>query len=503
MRSILLAIFLSVFCHVSMGQLLKPAMDGLFHNQIIGGAELPIKFRANGPLGKDWIYGQFLDKDSVLRYVAYRSGGKWVPLPIKTNYIGAVNDLAMWGDTMCIGGDMRPMEWEKDSSTVAIQTNLLMYHQDSFWSGSDHVWRVKAMATKGDSLLIAGAHYHKPPQAIIGNNFMTVDGAQTWQYPFSITHPTDTGQYPSFGIHQKTQILDNGDILKLNDEGPVSSAYKGLIRWDGQQWHSYGNYPGSMHHTAATEFEFYNGELYLGGSFGTYGTFYGDTIWFNPNDPPVNSIARWDGTDWQGLGGGIMEGGVRDIIEHDSILYVFIGGGIYSHHKFGDVHIPSFAGWDGEKWCGTPLGIDNLSATPERMGFINDTLYLNFSSKPPYSNATVNGKPVDHVMYFDGDYLNGPNAICSTPTIGQAELKKEGAIMIYPNPAKEVLYVNLPQNTERYNYELYSMDGRRLQQGALNKAQNKIRVKEGVLGPCVLQIIGVQNVYSVKVLFEK
>ncbi len=466
----------------------KPAMNG-FHSRQLGASAygFEVNFVSDGPLGRDWIVGGWYDSDSIRRCVAYRLGGSWHSLPFSGYYANVASDIEMYGDTLYIGGVFQEIVLDKDSVQLP-STFLLKWYDDSLWTSSKvnssgPVYVVDDMSVKGDSLLVWGGSYYNPKDSSFTyTHFMTPDKGSSWMYPYSITHPTDT--LANFGAIEKLKILPNGDILTINNGSNIGSVFRGICRWDGHQWHSYGSGLAGIF-SKTYDFEFFEGNLYMGGTF--------DKMVY-PQDPG-NHIAKWNGSSWENVGGGTV-GFVKDLFAHDTILYCNINGGLSTSHKFGDVAISYLAGWNGHQWCGTPA---SFGSAPVSFGIVNDTLFVAFKNP-----TTVNGDSVSYLSYFDGDYLHGPNAVCSTPGIGLKErVAEDELIQVHPNPAKDVLHINFPQNTERYSYELYSMDGRLLQQGALSSADIQIAVKEGVLGPCVLQIIGAQNVYSVKVLFEK
>jgi len=87
----------------------------------------------------------------------------------------------------------------------------------------------------------------------------------------------------------------------------------------------------------------YNGDLYAGG-------------WFTSADgKPVGRIARWDGSQWRNVGGG-MNHYVYDLVVYDGKL---IAGGVFD--TVGGVAMGHIAAWDGVSWA--PLG-DGINRKP-------------------------------------------------------------------------------------------------------------------------------------------
>ncbi len=420
-----------------MGQSWKPSMKGinLKHGGDLG-VDFHLDFKTDGPMNKDWVYGGYFDEDSLRRCVAYREGGRWVPLPFHGYKSNKAMDIGMFGDTLYIIGSFGNLVLDKDTSVHLPNTGLLKWYNDSLWAApTQRINGPSKMSAKGDSLLIWGASYFNPP-AIVYFQFMTPDGGATWQYPYSIIHPTESTA--NFGARSGLRILDNGDILTINNGSLGSSGYRGLNRWDGQQWHTYGS-PIFSPNTWVNDFEFYNGELYMGGTFSSLDFPAG----------PTDFVGHWDGTKWEDLATGITAP-VVDLFVHDSTLYCQVDRTLNPHY-FGDVEIPYLAGWDGNQWCGTAA---NFEVAPISMGVINDTLYATF-----YIPNTINGDPVSYMNYYDGDYLHGPGSICSTLGISKAEeVISEPVFKIYPNPVENKFRVSVTRG-ELKDLKIYDVSG--------------------------------------------
>ncbi len=427
----------------------KPAMEGLYPLQDeVSPGGFRLKFKSNGPLGRDWIYGNYLDEDSVQRCVGFRKNGRWVSLPFSGYHGNESSNLEMWGDTLYIFGDFQNIVLDNDTNLLQ-NTSILKYYMDSLWSSNWPIVSPRDVSINGDTMLIWGSSFYDPPK-IIYHHFMTIDNGITWTNPYSILHPTDTSVGFGFGAISHLKILDNGDILTLNNSSPSGDIFRGISRWDGNQWHSYG--VGIRGNNRVEDFEFYNGDLIISGSF---------DLQSSPLNPG-NGIARWDGNQWQQLSTGILEGNVVDLFVHDTLLYAHLILGNNAFHQFGDVKIANLAAWDGQKWCGTNLSYP-LGLSPHSVGFANDTLYGVFRY-----NSIVNGDLVTYLNYFDGDYVNGPNAICSSYSGISIEEEKGLGISIYPSPAFEEITISFHHQVEGVtSYQIFNMDGRILQKGKI------------------------------------
>jgi hypothetical protein len=384
--------------------------------------------------GKDWIYGSFYDEDSIKRVAGYREGGKWISLPINFYYGSYARDIEYHGDTLLIGGSFSDIRLDSDSSFFVQGSYLLKWFNDSLWAEPLSIVGAYDIATYGDTLLIWGASFNNPPSPIVFTQFMTEDGGQTWNYPYNIIHPTETTA--NFGAYPRIEIV-NGEIITSNNGSPPGSNYKGVSRWDGNQWHAYGKgLSGAW--SRCFDFDFYKGELIMGGTFSK----------FDSPDNPGDFIARWDGNKWNEMATG-LDNHVIDLFAHDSLLYCHSNGVI-----FGDAYIPHFAAWDGSQWCGTSLGY--FSQEPTSYGFANDTLFASF-----YHETSLNGDTLPPMIYFDGNYAKGASAICSSPGLSTESIGNEDAewmIVAYPNPTQGQLFIKL-ENHEINSYKLFDLHG--------------------------------------------
>ncbi len=440
-----------------------------------------INFKSRGPFGKDWIYGHWLDEDTLIRHVAYRDGGKWKSLPFYTEHYSSYTvDIVQYGDTMYIGGLFGVPYLDKDSVALP-NANILKYWPDgdSIWASDLAMWHIQEMEASGDSLLINCSVYLTPTDTM-GGHLLSTDGGQSWVSAFDESGPDKS--YNWGGPRSQMEIRE-GKIFVLY-EG--TGVYNGVVSWDGHNWKGYGQ--GFHGGVWMIDFEFYKDQLFLGGTFSRAG---------NPQNPG-DGIVGLNGQYWENTGGGIyanqggfVPGGVEDLFSEMDVLFAQANATYY-----GDAFIPYLAGWDGYRWCGTPITYGNNR--PISFGVIKDTLYAVFPG-----SATANGVSMGYLNYFDGDYLHGPNAVCSTPGLGEGETESaEAEIMIYPNPAKDILTISLPDIPNNSNYEILALDGRVVQSGVLQEAENSIKTERKLSGVYLLKIRRERGMVVRKVVFE-
>jgi hypothetical protein len=221
------------------------------------------------------------------------------------------------------------------------------------------------------------------------------------------------------------------DALLVFDDGTGQSLYVGgefdwasglsarrVARWDGQQWHALGaGFQGATPRAtvlALAEFDDGTGPaLYAGGTFnasgGTtvnaiarwdgalwhplgegfgivspfstipvvssivvYDDGHGEALYaagfFNrTGGKTLSHIARWNGTSWVDVGGGVWPG-VLDMVVHDDGTgdAIYVAGGIWNA---GSMRVLNIARWDGKDW--TPVG-DGLGSAAWALAVVDD-----------------------------------------------------------------------------------------------------------------------------------
>ncbi|MFH1745882.1 MAG: hypothetical protein ABIG44_02445 [Planctomycetota bacterium] len=165
-------------------------------------------------------------------------------------------------------------------------------------------------------------------------------------------------------------IYDDVYALAVHDDGSGPALYVGgdfteaggvsawhIARWDGQNWSAL---PGGTTHGMSgpvRDLAVYDDgsgpALYAAGEFSTAGGVF------------VRNIAKWDGSDWAEL-----DGGLGPYYADAYALTVFdpagpLGPGLYVGGDFataGDITAYNLARWDGDGWSAVGDGVDDLAA---------------------------------------------------------------------------------------------------------------------------------------------
>ena len=407
-KKLVLSALLGAWCFLALGQNhnWKPAMRGIM--AFTTPTNLPPRIITNGPLGKTWFVGSYLDEDSLLRCAAYWENERWQPFPVTFARSSYALSMVQFGDTVILGGSFRINRIGNDTSLINQVTTTVKMLNDSVWfETSEFLVMPKELIVYGDSLFCTCTYLN--PLDTVFYLSLTPDKGAIWRYPFNPVHPT--GEPADFSILIKLAV-HKGSVYITNNGDSLGSPFRGIVRYDGQQWHSLDQgIPGF--NSKVWDFAFYQDDLYIGGNFN-------NNIY--PNDPG-ESFARWNeqAQQWEDVGGGV-ERIIESFLVYDSLLFAIAG-----RSRFGDATIPYLAAWDGHKWCGTPQA---WYPNPQSVGFYQDTLlaYFNF-------NPVIDGDTLPQLLYYDGDYVNGPDAICSTAGLGvEEELETKARFAVYPNP---------------------------------------------------------------------
>ncbi len=198
------------------------------------------------------------------------------------------------------------------------------------------------------------------------------------------------------GVNDTVQaiLVDGADVYvggrftQANAGAPVAAAY--VARWDGSQWRGLGQ--GMSGHIAGSigvrALAMMGSELYVGGRFTHAG---GAT---------ANSIARWDGQGWSALSVGAVvgvDGEVFALATHQERLYV--AGRLSLPPSIAPPDTRGIVRWDGDQW--TTFGNPARSGVPMiRSLLVSDDAIHVAGRFYPIDNI---GQPeINHIARWDG-----------------------------------------------------------------------------------------------------
>ncbi len=242
----------------------------------------------------------------------------------------------------------------------------------SLFRWTESYWQTFGGGIGGDlANLFAGAFSTYPGQddlLVIGGRFpeaggLTVNSIATWDgVQFGPVGAGVDGEIRALAIYK-------GDLIaagRFDIAGGVPAH--NIARWDGSEWHTLGAgvydavWDGTV--DGAIDMVVWGDELYVAGDF----THAGET--------QVNYVARWDGTTWSDVGGGISvygggPTGLRGVDVHGDQLVV-----VGYLHLAGGVETSNIAGWNGEEWSAFGEGADRNGQASLSVASYKGLLYV-------------------------------------------------------------------------------------------------------------------------------
>jgi len=274
----------------------------------------------------------------------------------------------------------------------------------------------------------------------------------------------------SSGISGNLDIMEvyNGELYAAGSYGSFGALPCCIAKWEDSLWTQVGSSgaDGSIQSLAV-----YNGELYAGGNF------------FNIGGASVSNIARWDGTTWKDVGGGVN--GSVPVMTVDSInnvLYVSVGGqGLFkwdgsdwtqiSGGSTGDI-VPGGHGlimYHGELYSGGAGACCGVNSDGEILRWIARWNGTKWNSVGWGTNTTVE----TFAIYKDTLYVGGYFTVAGTDTsyylakwftdttlgVNKVEMD-EYTFKIYPNPSRDSFTIKayIP-DTDKGIIRIYGIKG--------------------------------------------
>ena len=272
--------------------------------------------------------------------IAYWDGTAWHAMGNPFN--GTVDALQFYGGYLYAGGGFT-------NSTLHL-TNIARW-DGSVWSavpgggGND---LVSDFATDGTNLYVGG--YFTQIGGIAASNVCMFNGS-TWTSLGTGLHFFQTG------LGQVNKLLWWSNQLYVaggfDRAGNVSAA--NVARWDGAHWWSLG---GDTSKGMAASLNFVQTLCNVPGSGSIPAGLYAGGLFAAAGKTNVNSIARYDGTNWNALGSGVSgwPGAARVYAIATDGTYVYAGGSFTNAGSY--TNVGSIAEWDGNNWYPLYYGVD-------------------------------------------------------------------------------------------------------------------------------------------------
>jgi hypothetical protein len=383
--------------------------------------------------------GAFNSANNVQSYsIAKFNGSDWDSLKNDLE-AGWIREITRYSNKLIIGGSLQP--------------DYCPYSDLIYWDGDTFKDLAPAFAIDGG---IYGMSILDGKLFLLGQfnhvNGIQAQGILVWDGN-TITNPYPPIPGDGFFIVKDAAIFQGNLYVGGNFYG--SPGIKDIAKWNGQEWTSVG---GGLFggFSGVSDLQVFQGSLYVGGSFSKC-----------ENDSnPGNYIARWDGSQWHEVGGGV------DGNSHCNNAYVFSmkvhNGLLYLCGKFeraGEIPAPGLVTWNGEQWCA--FGGEFEQGITE-FNFWGDSMFA-------VTWGILDGFESNGVVYWKGgDFRDTcsilyPNAIEAQPS--------HSSLILSPNPASTSFTVNSTSKQA----ELYDCYGKIL--FAINLQKGKAEVDVSKLPP--------------------
>ncbi|MEM8485161.1 MAG: T9SS type A sorting domain-containing protein [Bacteroidota bacterium] len=173
--------------------------------------------------------------------------------------------------------------------------------------------------------------------------------------------PVWDDQFAAYGVDGivLSAVVDNGGVLYIGGEFSRAGgiAADGIARWDGSAWATLGGGLGAGFSGVVHAMVMASdGSLFIGGEFA-------EVFQGNGNLTEAFNVARWTGSSWEPLGTGV-DGPVYSLAEApDGVIYI---GGEFGMDGSGEFELSKIAAWDGANLSSVGNGLGTFSGVQVR-----------------------------------------------------------------------------------------------------------------------------------------
>ncbi|MCB9915595.1 MAG: hypothetical protein H6828_10660, partial [Planctomycetes bacterium] len=235
------------------------------------------------------------------------------------------------------------------------------------------VGRVFAVGHDGPHLVVGGKTLQADGQFM--NRVARWDGSSWSGYGDGVS-----GDVRAIAEYQG-QLVVAGEFYAANGAATGgASVVHSIARWDGTRWQPLGGGLELSWSSAATvwDLEVFQGQLYAAGDFDL------------ADGLPAKGIARWDGTQWQAVGGGVDKASSPKVLDMTvSTAGQLVVAGEFTHA--GGQPRMNVAAWDGGAWTTLGAGLGTSLSSVFALEEFQGSIYAggNFTSSGGAATAKV------------------------------------------------------------------------------------------------------------------
>lgn len=352
--------------------------------------------------------------------IAQWDGIQWDSLSSGVNDGGIINSIIKYQNNIVVGGSFNIIG---NVNTIG----AALWNGSSFQPLADFKYDgygcVSGFYVDGSDLYVMGCFDTLNNQPAYG--LVKYDGSSWIIYP-----PLD----PEVGTILQALFFNGELYVSGSFVGPnfPSSSIIAMAKWDGTQWQKVGAGFNNIN-DGVVSMVIYHGELYAGGYF------------FTSSGGPGNCIARWNGTAWAQCGSGVFSQ-IYQLAVYNDELYAC--GQI---SQAGGIPVTSIAKWDGNQWSSVAGGTVNGTFGCFAVG--NGDLYIgggfwDISGDTLMRNIAKYNLPLGVTEISEKiNFTTSPNPFINTLTVTIPHVK--GTVYITDITGKEVYRTAFTNSSEQ------------------------------------------------------
>lgn len=330
------------------------------------------------------------------------------------------------------------------------------------------------------------------------------------------------GNFPANGVVQLSLDLDANDNPYIACQDVNDGSKGSCYAYNGTTWSRLGNVAYSGSSVAVCNdlvVNKTNGQAYA--------------LWSNYSNGKVPTVSKWDGTSWSILGGASISSSqvyyFQNIVIDKNTQQLYVA---HARNSGGSIFLDAYE-YNGTSWVSIGTDITNGEVDEPKMT-INDAgallitfidynhsssvsamSYLNgnwnyigpfgFSNALSSDCAITSFQNMPYVIYQDGAASNKSTVRYYNSPISVDELPNTtSTLIIYPNPAKDIITVNVSENHNGQSIlNIYNIFGSFIKTETLNQNQQNINIRDLSNGLYFVTIKSKESTQNQKLIIQR